>query len=263
MDIVIIRGGGDIATGIAHRLFKSGFNILITEIEKPTAIRRKVSFCEAIYIGQIEVEGVKAVFCKDREEVEGIIQDGKIAVMIDKDCDIAYSLKPLALVDSILAKKNLGTSQDMAPITVGVGPGFYAKRDVDLVVETKRGHFLGKVIEEGQAIENTGVPGDIIGFTDERVIRALDRGINKNFVEIGDIVKKDDPICMTGEKEVRAKIDGLVRGLLKEGLSVKEGMKIGDIDPRGLVGYESTISDKARAVAGGVLEAIMSLRSDR
>lgn len=263
MDIIIIRGGGDIATGIAHRLFKAGFNILITEIESPTAIRRNVSFCEAIYRGKIEVEGVKAVFCKDIADIEKIIRDGNIPVVIDKNCDVAYSLKPIAVVDSTLAKKNLGTKRDMSPITIGVGPGLYAKKDVDLVVETNRGHFLGKVIEEGEAIKDTGIPGNIIGFTHERIIRALDDGINKNFSKIGDIVKKGDLICTTGETEVRANIDGVIRGLLKDNLYVKEGMKIGDIDPRAIVGYVDTISDKARAVGGGVLEAIMRLRSDR
>lgn len=263
MDIVIVRGGGDIGTGIAHRLFKAGFKIVITDIEKPTAIRRKVSYSEAIYSDEIEVEGIKGVFCRSVENLEIIIKNGDIPVLIDRNCEAAYSLKPIAVVDSILAKKNLGTKRDMAPITIGVGPGLYAKRDVDLVVETNRGHFLGKVIEEGEARKDTGIPGNIIGFTNERLIRALDDGVIKKFHEIGDLVKKGDPICITGEIEVRANIDGVIRGLLKNGLNVKEGMKIRDIDPRAIVEYTYTISDKARAIGGGVLEAIMSLRSDR
>lgn len=266
MDMIIIRGGGDIATGIAYRLFKAGFKVLITDKEKPTAIRRKVSFCEAIYTGEIEVEGVGAVYCKDKEDIkaiEKIIKDGKIPVLIDEDCSIVYKLKPLAIVDSILAKRNLGTKKDMAPITVGVGPGFSAGGDVDLVVETNRGHFLGKVIEEGAAAKDTGIPGNIIGFTSERIIRAMDDGIIKNFYKIGDMVKKGDLICTTGGLEVRANIDGVIRGLLKEGLYVKKGMKIGDIDPRGILEYTYTISDKARAVGGGVLEAIMRLRGTK
>lgn len=259
MDIVILRGGGDIATGVAHRLFKAGFKVLISEIEKPTAIRREVAFCEAIYRKQIEVEGVRAVLCDSIEEMQIAIEKGAIPVMIDPDCDLAYKLQPLALVDCILAKKNLGTKRDMAPITVGLGPGFTAKEDVDLVVETNRGHFLGKVIDQGKAIENTGIPGNIIGFTSERIIRALDDGIIKTFIKIGDIVKEGDLVCTTGASEVRANIGGVVRGLLKEDLYVKKGMKIGDIDPRGVVEYTYTISEKARAVGGGVLEAIMSL----
>ena len=240
--------------------------MLIADIEKPTAIRRKVSFCEAIYTGEIEVEGVGAVYCKDKEDiktVEKIIKDGKIPVLIDEDCSIVYKLKPLAIVDSILAKRNLGTKKDMAPITVGVGPGFSAGGDVDLVVETNRGHFLGKVIEEGAAAKDTGIPGNIIGFTSERIIRAMDDGIIKNFYKIGDMVKEGDLICTTGGLEVRANIDGVIRGLLKEGLYVKKGMKIGDIDPRGILEYTYTISDKARAVGGGVLEAIMRLRGTK
>lgn len=259
MDIVILRGGGDIASGVAHRLFKAGFKVVITEIKKPTAIRREVSFCEAIYRGEIEVEGVKAILCDSIEDLKKIIEEGSIPVIIDPNCDLAYSLKPKAVVDCILAKKNLGTKRDMAPITVGLGPGFYAKKDVDLVVETNRGHFLGKVIEEGKAIENTGIPGNIIGFTSERIIRASNDGVMKSFVKIGDIVKEGDLICTTGETEVIANIGGVVRGLLKEDLFVKKGMKIGDIDPRGIVDYTYTISEKARAVGGGVLEAIMSL----
>nr|WP_300002626.1 selenium-dependent molybdenum cofactor biosynthesis protein YqeB [Tissierella sp.] len=263
MGIVIIRGGGDIATGIAYRLFKSGFNIIITDIEKPTAIRRKVSFCEAIYEGQAEVEGVEAIYCRDKNDIatiKKILQEGKIAVLVDEDCSITYKLEALAVVDSILAKTNLGTKRDMAEIVIGVGPGFSAGRDTDLVVETNRGHNLGRIIEEGKAAENTGIPGNIIGFTSERIIRAQDKGIIKNYYKIGDMVKKGDIICTTGEADVRANIDGVIRGLLKEGLFVKKGMKIGDIDPRGILEYTYTISDKARAVGGGVLEAIMRLR---
>lgn len=262
MDIVIIRGGGDLASGIAHRLFKSGFGIVITDIEKPTAIRRKVSFCEAIYSGEVVVEGVKGILCENLEEVKEIIIKGEIPVLIDENCRTAYSLKPIAVVDSILAKRNLGTKMDMAPITIGVGPGFVAGGDVNLVIETNRGHFLGKVIEEGSAAKNTSIPGNIAGYTSERIIRAAESGVIESFYKIGDLVKKGDLICTTGEDEVRANIDGVIRGLLKEGLQVKKGMKIGDIDPRGIVEYTYTISDKARAIGGGVLEAIMRLRRE-
>ncbi len=262
MDLVIIRGGGDIATGVAHRLYKAGFKIIISEIEKPTAIRRKVSFCEAIYEGEVEVEGVKAVLCKGQEEIDKALEEGKIPVVIDPNCDLAYSLKPMAVVDSILAKKNMGTKMDMAPITIGLGPGFTAKEDVHLVVETNRGHYLGTVIEEGKAAEDTGIPGNIAGVTDKRIIRGLAKGTMKNHKKIGDLVKEGDLLCENGDVEVRAKIDGVIRGLLKEGLLVKEGMKIGDIDPRGIVDYAFTISDKARAVGGAVLEAIMRMRRD-
>ena len=261
MDMIILRGGGDIATGIAHRLYQSGFHVVISEIEKPTAIRRRVSFCEAIYSGEIEVEGVKAVLSSKGEVLENL-KLGLLPVVIDENCSLAYDLKPLAVIDSILAKKNLGTKKDMAPITVGVGPGFSAGGDVDLVVETNRGHHLGKVIDKGKAMDNTGIPGTIQGYTAERVVRAAAEGQVKNIKKIGDIVKADDILCTTGGVEVRANIDGVIRGLIKDGLEVEKGMKIGDIDPRAIVEYTYTISDKARAVGGGVLEAIMRLRSD-
>lgn len=261
MDMIILRGGGDIATGIAHRLYQSGFHVVISEIEKPTAIRRRVSFCEAIYSGEIEVEGVKAVLSTKGEVLENL-KLGVLPVVIDENCSLAYDLKPLAVIDSILAKKNLGTKKDMAPITVGVGPGFSAGGDVDLVVETNRGHHLGKVIDKGKAMDNTGIPGTIQGYTAERVVRASAEGQVKNIKKIGDIVKADDILCTTGGVEVRANIDGVIRGLIKDGLEVEKGMKIGDIDPRAIVEYTYTISDKARAVGGGVLEAIMRLRSD-
>ncbi len=257
MDIVVLRGGGDIATGIGHRLFRAGYKIIVVDIEKPTSIRRKVSFSEAIYSGEIEVEGVKAVFANNLQEAYSIIEDGAIPVLIDEKAELICKIKPISVVDSILAKKNLGTNRHMAPITIAAGPGFQAGVDVDFVVETNRGHYLGTVIENGSAIENTGIPGNIIGYTEERVIRALGQGVVKNYHQIGDMVKSGDIICRTGDSEVPAKIDGVIRGLIKEGLYVKNGMKIGDIDPRGIVEYTNTISDKARAVAGGVLEAMM------
>lgn len=263
MKTVIIRGGGDIATGIGHRLFKSGFKVIILDIEKPLAIRRKVSFCQAMYSGEIVVEGVKGILSKDIDEVYENLEKGFIPVYIDEKAEIIKEIKPLVVVDSILAKKNLGTNRDMASITIGVGPGFESGKDVDLVVETSRGHFLGRVIYEGASIKNTGIPGSIMGYTEERVIRAMGNGIIENYFKIGEKIKKGEIVCKTGDVEVEAKITGVIRGLLKDGLHVKEGLKIGDIDPRGIVEYSSTISEKARAVGGGVLEAIMYLMKER
>lgn len=263
METVIIRGGGDIATGIAHRLFKAGFKVVILDIEKPLAIRRTVSFCQAIYSGEIEIEEVKGVLSKNINEVYENLEKGNIPVYIDEKGEIIGELKPFAVVDSILAKKNLGTNREMAPITIGIGPGFEAGNDVDLVVETSRGHFLGRVIYEGTAIKNTGIPGSIMGYTEERVIRAMGDGIIENYFKIGDKIEKGEIICKTGEVEVEAKINGVIRGLLKDGLYVKKGLKIGDIDPRGLEEYAWTISEKARAVGGGVLEGIMYLSKER
>jgi len=263
MDIVIIRGGGDIATGIAHRLFKAGFKVVVLDIENPLAIRRKVSFCQAMYSGEIVIEGVKGVLSKDINQVYENLEKEYIPVYIDEKGEMIKEIKPLVVVDSILAKKNLGTSREMAPITIGIGPGFEAGKDVDLVIETSRGHFLGRVIDKGTAKENTGIPGSVMGYAEERVVRAGGNGIIENYFSIGEEIEEGQIICKTGEVEVAAKITGVIRGLIKDGLYVKEGLKIGDIDPRGIVEHVSTISDKARSVGGGVLEAIMFLKKER
>ena len=261
MEIVIVRGGGDIATGVCHRLFKAGFNILILDIEKPTTIRRRVAFSEAIYSKEVEVEGVKAVHVKRIEDIFHEINKGNIPVYIDPKGECINEISPLAVVDSILAKKNLGTTMDMAPITIGVGPGFEAGVDVDLVVETKRGHFLGKVIHEGTAIPNTSIPGNVLGHTGDRIIRASAEGKVAPLVEIGDMVEKGQVICKIGDTDVIANLSGIVRGMIKEGLIVNKGYKIGDIDPRGDKENVTTISEKARAVGGGVLEALMYMKN--
>lgn len=261
MELVIVRGGGDIATGISHRLFRAGFNVLILDIEKPTTIRRRVAFSEAIYSKETMVEGVKAVHVKRIEDIYHEINKGNIPVYIDPKGDCIDELSPLAVVDSILAKRNLGTNMDMAPITIGVGPGFVAGKDVDLVIETNRGHFLGKVIYEGSAIPNTSIPGDILGHTEDRIIRSSAEGRVKPLVEIGDMVEKGQVICTVGGKEVIANLSGIVRGMIKEDTQVTEGYKIGDIDPRGSIENVDTISEKARAIGGGVLEALMYLKN--
>ncbi|MBU5312744.1 EF2563 family selenium-dependent molybdenum hydroxylase system protein [Tissierella carlieri] len=263
MELIIIRGGGDIATGIGHRLFMAGFKVIILDMEKPLAIRRRVSFCEAVYNGEIIVEGVKAILTRNLEEIYEAINNGIIPVYIDGKGEIINSIKPIAIIDSILAKKNLGTTKDMAPMTIGIGPGFEAGVDVDLVVETKRGHFLGKVIYKGKAEDDTGIPGDILGYKEERIIRAEASGIFKSYYNIGDKVEVGDIICETSGRKVRARISGILRGIIKEGLYVEKGLKVGDIDPRGIEEYVYTISDKARAVGGGVLEGIMYLRKGR
>lgn len=261
MELVIVRGGGDIATGICHRLFQAGFNVLILDIEEPTTIRRIVAFSEAIYSREIEVEGVRAVHVKGIEDIYHEINKGNIPVYIDPTGEVIEELSPLAVVDSILAKKNLGTNMDMAPITIGVGPGFEAGKDVDLVIETKRGHYLGKVIYEGSTIPNTSIPGNILGHTEDRKITASAEGEVKPLVEIGDMVEKGQVICRVGETDVVAKISGIVRGMIIEGISVTKGYKIGDIDPRGDRENVYTISEKARAVGGGVLEGIMHIKN--
>lgn len=257
MDIVVIRGGGDIATGIGHRLYKAGFKIIIFEKSQPLAIRRTVSFCEAIYRKEIIVEGVKAVCCNDVDSSLKAINEGNIPILIDPLGESIHKIKPIAVVDSILAKRNLGTNKSMAPITIGIGPGFTAGDDVDLVVESNRGHTLGKVIYKGAAEENTGIPGNIMGFNEERIIHAVASGnIIWNY-RIGDLIEKDQVVGSISGLEIKAAMSGLIRGLIKEGMYVEKGLKVGDIDPRGESVDPMTISDKARAIGGGVLEGIM------
>lgn len=262
-DLIVIRGGGDIATGIAHRLFKVGFKVAILEIEKPLSIRRKVSFSESIYEGEVVVEGVKAVHAKDIEDAKLEIDKGNIPVLIDGLGESIKELGPMVLVDSILAKKNLGTSKNLAPITIGVGPEFVAGVDVDLVIESMRGHSLGNIIEVGQALANTGVPGSVMGYVEERVVRATSEGVILNLVEIGDYIEKGTEICKIGDDHIYANISGIIRGLIRNGIHVREGLKIGDIDPRGVKEYAFTISDKARAIAGSVLGGIIYLQNKK
>lgn len=261
MDTVVIRGGGDIATGVAYRLYKSGFNIIILDIPKPMAIRRTVSFCQAIYDGEMTVEGVKAVLCHGVNSALMEIKRGNIPVIIDEHGDMIKEIKPLAVVDCILAKKNMGTHKSMAPITIGVGPGFVAGKDVDVVVESNRGHNLGRLIYKGAAAKNTGIPGDIMGYSGERIIRAVETGTVAWNCKIGDLVCTGDILGNIGETHITANLSGVVRGLIMDGIYVHKGLKIGDIDPRGEFINATTISDKARAIGGGVLEAVMHFKS--
>lgn len=257
MRLVVLRGGGDIASGIAHRLNRSGFKVVILDIEKPLCIRRMVSFSEAIYSGQVEIEGIKAVKVNSLEEIYDELNKSNIPVFVDEKAEIIKDLKPDVLVDAILAKKNLGISRDMAPITIGIGPGFEAGLDVDFVIESNRGHDLGRVIGRGKAEDNTGLPGVIMGYSAERVIRATSTGEIRHLVRLGDIIEKGTLISKIGDSQVIAEISGMIRGLIKDGTPVIEGLKIGDIDPRGYNIVADTISDKARAIGGGVLEAIL------
>ena len=259
--IVLIKGAGDLATGIAYRLKKSGFDIVMTEIDNPTTVRRTVAFSQAIFDNEIEIECIKCIKVNNINEIHKEIKKGNIPIIIDKEANIIKKLKPKVIVDAIIAKKNLGTSINDAPIVIGVGPGFEAKKDCHLVIETKRGHYLGKVIEEGSAIPNTGIPGNIGGYTKERIIRASSNGKIRPVVKIGDYVKKGEVIAYIDGVEVVAEIDGIVRGMLQEEIEVFKGMKSGDIDPRCEKDHCFTISDKARSIGGGVLEAIMYMNS--
>lgn len=255
--LVVVRGGGDIASGVSYRLVKAGFPVVILETSMPTMVRRTVSFAQAVYDNESAIEGIR---CKKVEDVQAaldIIDDQTIPLLIDPKGERIKELKPMALVDAILAKKNLGTTMDMAPIVIGLGPGFTVGKDVHAVIETKRGHFLGRALYEGQAIPNTGVPGEVGGYGIERVLRAPCNGAFKSVKRIGDIVQKGEVVAMVGEEPIEAAISGVLRGLLQDGLEVTPGFKVGDIDPRAEVEHCFSISDKALSVAGGVLEALL------
>lgn len=261
-DKVIVRGGGDIATGTIQKLHRSGFKVLVLETEKPTAIRRNVAFSEAVYEGETVIEGIRAVLANTPEEIEAVFREGFVPVAVDREGKLIDIFKPCVVVDAILAKRNLGTNRNMAPLTVALGPGFCAGRDVDVVIETMRGHNLGRLIFEGYAMENTGMPGEIGGYTNERVIYSPGDGIINNINKIGDIVKQGDTIALIDGLEVKAQISGLLRGIIKNGFKVHKGLKIADIDPRvqEIENYNS-ISDKARCIGGGVLEAILMMKN--
>lgn len=254
---VLIKGAGDLATGIAIRLIKAGYDVLMTEISIPTTVRRTVSFSRTVYDKQAEVEGVRAILVQNADEIEKIQRDGWVPVIVDEKAFIREAYEPEVIVDAIIAKENLGTTIEEAPLVIGVGPGFEAGKDCHAVIETKRGHYLGKVIREGSAIPNTGIPGDIGGFTTERIIRATANGDFKPVAEIGENVEKDQVVAYSGEEPIHAQMSGIVRGMLQPGIKVWKGMKCGDIDARCELNHCFTVSDKARSIGGGVLEAIV------
>lgn len=264
---VLVRGAGDLATGVIVRLHRCGFRVAVTECANPSAIRRRAALCEAVWQGKATVEGVTCRRVDDPDEAARVAQAGEVPLLVDEHADCVSALRPAAVVDAILAKRNLGTHRGMAPITVGLGPGFSAGDDVDAVVETMRGHHLGRVILQGAAIPNTGVPGVIAGYAAERVIHAPEAGEmtfvqteNGKTVDIGALVKKGQEIARVGGAPVLATIDGVLRGLIREGYPVTKGLKIADIDPRPeQVAYCDTVSDKARAIGGGVVEALLYL----
>lgn len=267
-DLIVVRGGGDLATGSVYKLKRCGFSVLILETANPAAIRRTVAFSEAVYQGYQTVEGITCYLAQSLAQAEAFLQEGRLTMLVDPEGESIGKLKPLAVVDAILAKKNLGTSRDMAPVTIGLGPGFTAGCDVDAVIETKRGHRLGMVLRSGSAEANTGVPGIIGGYGRERVIYCPAEGILRNVKKITDIVVKGETIAVVetehGIVPVEATLDGIVRGMIRDGYPVFRGFKIADIDPR-IEERENcfTISDKARCIAGGVLEAILQLKGER
>jgi xanthine dehydrogenase accessory factor len=255
----VIKGAGDLATGVALCLHRAGFAVAMTEIARPTVVRRTVSFAQAVYEGRTSVEGTDAVRVEPAG-IEGALAHGTIPVVVAEDARaVLRVVEPTLLVDAILAKRNLGTSISDAPAVVALGPGFTAGLDAHAVVETKRGHDLGRVLLQGAASENTGVPGDIGGYTWQRVVRAPAAGRFRTVTDIGDLLAAGDVIGYVGDQPVRVAVDGVLRGLLHSGLDVTDGFKLGDVDPRADRARCFTVSDKARAVGGGTLEAACRL----
>ncbi|MFV0503227.1 MAG: selenium-dependent molybdenum cofactor biosynthesis protein YqeB [Lachnospirales bacterium] len=260
-DLIIVRGGGDIATGVIQKLFRTHFNVLVLECKYPSAIRHSVALSQCIYDGKHKVEGMSAIRVSNICEIKEAFLRKEIPVLVDEDCAILQEVKPIAVVDAILAKRNLGTRINMAPIVIGVGPGFNAGEDCHCVIETQRGHNLGRLIFEGEAEKNTGVPGEIGGESHRRVLRSPREGTIEIYRKIGDIVSKGDIIAKVGDAEIKAEFEGLLRGVIADSYYVTKNFKVGDVDPRkDQYGNCFTISDKARNIGGGVLEAIFYLK---
>ncbi len=255
--IILIKGGGEMASGVAQRLVRSGFHVCMTEIAEPLAVRRGVSFCEAVFVGQKAVEGLVARRVSGKEEVRRCWAEGEVPIVIDPQCAFRKILSPDVLVDAILAKRNTGTTLGDAPLVIGLGPGFRAGRDVHVVVETNRGHRLGRVIEAGEAEPDTGIPGNVGGYTWERVLRAPAAGRFRGKKQIGENVVKGEIVAEVDGVPLEAAIPGVLRGILHDGLMAEKNMKVGDVDPRGTREHCLTVSEKARAIGGAVLEAVM------
>lgn len=258
--MIVIKGAGDLASGVAVRLAHCGYPIVMTDLPHPTSIRRTVCFSEAILKGTFTVENVTAEYASDVDAIPAIHNRHHIAVLADPEAACIKALHPEVVVDAILAKRNLGTKITDAPIVIALGPGFTAGVDCHAVIETMRGHDLGRVILEGAAEPNTGIPGNISGFTTERVLRAPKDGIFVELRRIGDLVERGEPVAEVDGEPIFASIPGVIRGLLPTGTPVHKGMKSGDIDPRGVLNHCYTVSDKARTIGGGVLEAILMLQ---
>ncbi len=254
---VVIRGAGELGSAVARRLWLAGFEVMAVDRPEPTAIRRKVCLANCIYTRKMKLEEIPASKADNLLQTRQLLQKGILPVLIDSEGKLIKKLKPQILVDARMAKKNLGTSIKDAPIVIGLGPGFEAGKDVHYVIETNRGHNLGRVIRFGKAEENTGIPGEIQGFSSQRLLRAPKKGIFKSKKNIGDFIIKGQIVGWVDGSPIKAQIKGMLRGIVKSGLEVNKNSKIGDIDPRGVKSYCFTVSDKANAVAGGVMEAVL------
>jgi xanthine dehydrogenase accessory factor len=255
--VILIRGAGEMATGVAHRLASCHFKVCMTETLSPQAVRREVTFSEAIVDSEKEVEGITAKGVESTGHISEVWREGKIPILIDPQAEVKDFLKHDVLIDATLAKKNLGTKTTYALLVIGLGPRFYAGKGVHLVIETNRGHDLGRIISNGEAEPNTEIPGAIGGYTEERVIRTPKDGNFGALKKIGDGVRPNEKVGMVGNVAVRSRTAGVIRGLLRDGTEVWKGMKLGDVDPRGIKAHCHTISDKARTISGGVLQAIL------
>ena len=254
--IAVVRGGGDLATGIVQKLWRAGLAVVILETARPLAIRRTVSLCSAVYEGEYSVEDLTAVCIQTPDECYPTWQQGKIPLLIDPDGQSIPTLRPLFVIDAILAKKNLGTHRHMAPITIALGPGFSAPEDVDVVIETMRGHDLGRLILDGSALPNTGIPGNLGGKTAERVVHAPVAGIVHHHHTIGDVVEKNEILFYIDNTPIFSPLQGVLRGLIADGMNIPQGLKCADVDPRPKEQVNCyQISDKARALGGATLEA--------
>ena len=253
--LAIVRGGGDLATGVIYRLWRVGYRVLCLEAQRPLVVRRTVSVAQAVFDGTHEVEGMKAVRIDGQDEWE----DGTIGVKVDPDGTCISKMSPALVVDAIMAKRYTGTNRDMAPLVLAIGPGFSAPNQVHGVIETQRGHYLGRLITNGSAVPNTGVPGADMGYTVERLLRAPKDGYVTPAKEIGDHVEAGEIVAKIGDEEIKSQITGVLRGMIHPSVYVTGGMKIGDVDPRDAREHCFSITDKALAIAGGVLEAALSI----
>lgn len=260
--LVVVKGAGDLASGVAYRLINSGLDVIMTEIERPLVVRRTVSFAEAVYESKVTVEGIDACLARSHEEALSLLEKGIIPILVDPEASIVKLVHPAIVVDARMAKRNIDTTTGEALLVIGLGPGFTTGFDVHAVIETCRGHRLGRVIYSGGAIPNTGLPNAVDGHTVDRLLRAPVEGLMKPLRSIGEQVQKGDMVAMVETTPVYAELTGMIRGMLKENVWVSQGTKIGDIDPRKGAEY-NTISDKALAVGGGVLEAVFHFLSSR
>ncbi len=269
--LVAVKGAGDLATGVIHRLSRAGFAVIATELPEPTVVRCTVAFAEAVTRGEMTVEDVTARLATSLQDIQATLAGGLVPIVVDPDGTLLRQMHPSVLIEATLSKYNSGVTMDDAPIVIALGPGYEAGKDVHAVIETNRGHNLGRVYLRGGAESNTGVPGAIGGYTIERLLRAPCAGALYGVRQIGDLVQAGETVAVvrtnqTSDNEtapVVATISGILRGLMRDGLHVSSGMKVGDIDPRAAREHCFTISDKSRAVAGGVLEAILYLLNRR